>query len=153
MKDLSKHFKNEIKTVSTKNVSAKIKQPHFLPPVFFYLLCVYRGIPFHAILPSLLVSWKNSDQLLLRPSLVNHSTMAVKMWKFLASILHSRSPANIPGTLKVKMMNVLYFFVIHRLNLLQSCRLETIDLKFCNNVIPTLTICLKFSFYRKAKNY
>ena len=117
MKDLSKHFKNEIKTVSTENFSAKIKQPHFLPPVFFYLLCVYRGIPFHAIRPSLLVCWKNLDQFLLRQSLVNHPSMTVKIWKFLASILYSRSPANIPGTLKVKMMNVLYFFVIYRLYL------------------------------------
>ena len=43
--------------------------------------------------------------------------MAVKIWNFLASILYSRCPANIPGTLKVKMMKVLYFFVIYRLYL------------------------------------
>ena len=42
--------------------------------------------------------------------------MTVNIWKFLASIL-SRGPANIPGILKVNMMNVLYFFVIYRLYL------------------------------------
>ena len=50
---------------------------------FFYLLCVYRGIPFSAMLPSFLVCWKNLDQFLLRQSFVNHPTMTVKMWKFL----------------------------------------------------------------------
>ena len=66
---------------------------------------------------SLLVCWKNLDQFLLRQSLVNHPTMTVNIWKFLASILYSRSPANIRGTLKVNMMNVLYFFVIYRVYL------------------------------------
>ena len=48
--------------------------------------------------------------------MVNRPTMTVNIWKFLASIL-SRGPANIPGILKVNMMNVLYFFVIYRLYL------------------------------------
>ena len=52
MKDLSKHFKNEIKTVSNENFSAKIKPLYFLLFVFFFdLSCVYRGIPFFAMLP------------------------------------------------------------------------------------------------------
>ena len=145
MKDLSKHFENEIKTVSTENFSSKIKQPHFLPPGFFYLLGVYRGIPFHAILPSHLVCWKNLDQFLLRQSSVNHPTITVKIQKFLASLLYSRSPANIPPTLKVKMMNVLYFFVIYRLylncnaKLIAELQVINIDIKFCNNVIPAQT--------------
>ena len=52
-------------------------------PFFFCLLCVYRGIPFSAMLSSFLVCWKNLDQFLLRQSFVNHPTMTVKMWKFL----------------------------------------------------------------------
>ena len=44
--------------------------------------------------------------------------MTVNIWKFSeASILHSRSPANISGTLKVNVMNVLYFFVIYKVYL------------------------------------
>ena len=50
---------------------------------FLYLLCVYRRIPFSAMLPSFLVCWKNLDQFLLRQSFVNHPTITVKMWKFL----------------------------------------------------------------------
>ena len=50
---------------------------------FFYLLCVYRGIPFSAMLPSFLVCWKNLDQFLLRQSFVNHPTMTVKIRKSL----------------------------------------------------------------------
>ena len=41
--------------------------------LFFYLLCVCRGIPFFAMLPSFLVCWKNLEfQFLLRQSFVNH---------------------------------------------------------------------------------
>ena len=97
--------------------SAKIKPPHFLPSVFFYLLSVYRRIPFHAILPSFLVCWKNLDQFLLKQSLVIHPAMTVNIWKFLAFIVYSRSLANIPGTLKVNMIDVLYFYVIYRVYL------------------------------------
>ena len=43
--------------------------------------------------------------------------MVVKIWKFLASRLFSRSPGNIPGTFKVNLMNVVYFFVNYRLYL------------------------------------
>ena len=50
---------------------------------FFYLLCVYWGIPFSAMLLSFLVCWKNLDQFLLKQSFVNHPTMTVKMWKYL----------------------------------------------------------------------
>ena len=49
--DLSKHFSNEIKNVLIENFSAKRKPPYFLPTVFFYLFCVYRGIPFSGMLP------------------------------------------------------------------------------------------------------
>ena len=59
------------------------KNTIFFCRFFFYLLCVYRGIPFSAMLPSFLVCWKNLDQFLLRQSFVNHPTMTVKMWKFL----------------------------------------------------------------------
>ena len=43
--------------------------------------------------------------------------MTVNIWKFLASIVYSRSPASIPGTLKVNMIDVLYFYVIYRVYL------------------------------------
>ena len=82
-KNLSKHFWNEIKTVSIEIFSAKIKRPYFLPSVFVYLLCVYRGIPSSAVLLSFLVCWKNLDQFLLRQSAVNHPTMTLKIWKCL----------------------------------------------------------------------
>ena len=59
------------------------KKTTLFSPFFFYLLCVYWGIPFSAMLPSFLVCWKNLDQFLLRQSFVNHPTMTVKMWKFL----------------------------------------------------------------------
>ena len=55
MKDLSKHFLNKIKTRSIENFSAKIKPPYILLSAFCCLLCVYRGIPFFAMLPSFLV--------------------------------------------------------------------------------------------------
>ena len=51
LNDLSKHFSNEIKNVSIENFSAKRKPPYFLPSVFFYLFCVYWGIPFSGMLP------------------------------------------------------------------------------------------------------
>ena len=58
--------------------------------------------------------------------------MTVNIWKFLASILYSRSPANIRGTLKVNMMNVLYFFVIYRLYLNYNAKL-TADWQVINH--------------------
>ena len=57
--------------------------------------------------------------------------MTVKIWKCLASILYSRSPGNIPGTLKVKMMNILYFFVIYRLYLNRKAKF-TAELQVIN---------------------
>ena len=57
--------------------------------------------------------------------------MTVNIWKFLASILYSRSPANIRGTLKVNMMNVLYFFVIYRVYLNCNAKL-TAELQVIN---------------------
>ena len=48
---------------------------------FFYLLRVYRGIPFSAMLPSFLVCWKNLDQFLPWQSFVNDPNMTIKMWK------------------------------------------------------------------------
>ena len=83
------------------------------------------------MLPSFPVCWKNLDQFLLRQSLVNHPTVTVNIWKFLAFILYSRSPANIPGTLKVNMMNVLYFFVIYRVYLNCNAKL-TAELQVIN---------------------
>ena len=79
MKDLSQHFKKEIKMVAIEDFKTTI----FFFRFFFCLLCVYRGIPFSAMLPSSLVCWKDLDQFLLRQSFVNHPTMTVKMWKFL----------------------------------------------------------------------
>ena len=83
---------------------------------FLFIMCLSRNsIPYYtSIIPSMLEEFR---PVLLRQSLVNHPTMTVKIWKFFAFILYSKSPANIPGTLKVKMMNVLHFFVIHRLYL------------------------------------
>ena len=48
MKDLSKHFLKEIKTVSIENFSVKIKPPYFLPPVFFYFYVFTEE--FHSLL-------------------------------------------------------------------------------------------------------
>ena len=84
--------------------------------------------------------------------------MTVKIWKFLASRPFSRSPENIPGTLKVNMINanVMYFFVIYKLyyklylncnpKLIAEVQVKTIDIKFCKNIIPTETFCLKIFF-------
>ena len=105
---MSKHFKNEIKNVLIEKISTKIKPPHFLPLVFLYLLWVFRGIPLPALLPSFLLRWEN---------LINHPTMTIKIWIFLACRLFSRNPGNILGTLKVNVKNVVYFFVIYRLYL------------------------------------
>ena len=85
--------------------------------------------------------------------------MTNKIWKFLASILYSRSTANIPGTLKVKIMNVLYFFVIYRLYLNYNAKftaaLQVMNYRqnFATMLFPTQTFCLKIFFYRKTKNY
>ena len=140
--------------ISCKNKTTPFSSSRF----FLFIMCLPRNsIPYYTSI--ILVCWKNLDQFLLRQSLVNHPTMTVKIWKFLASILYSKSPANIPGTLKVKMMNVLYFFVINRLYLNCNAKLtaepQVINYrhKICNNVIPTQTFCLKIFFYRKAKNY
>ena len=95
----------------------KQNHPIFFLPLFFYLLCVYRGILFSAMLPPFLVCWKNLDQLLLRQSFVNHPT--VKIWKF----GNLEAQETFPGTLKVNMMNALYFFVIYRLYLNYNAKL------------------------------
>ena len=84
MKDLSKHFQSETKTVLIENFSAKIKLPHFLPSIFFLFI---MSLPRNSILcyaPSFLVCWKNLDQFLRRQSFLNHLTMTVKIWKFLS---------------------------------------------------------------------
>ena len=80
---------------------------------FFYLFCVYQGIPFSDMFSSFLVCRKNLGQFLLRQTFVNHPTMTVKNLEFF--ILEAQE--TFPGTLKVNMMNVLYCFVIYRLYL------------------------------------
>ena len=61
MKDLSKHFKKEIKTVSIENFSAKIKPLYFLLSVFFlFIMCLPRNsiLCYASIIPSVLEEFR-----------------------------------------------------------------------------------------------
>ena len=72
--------------------------------------------------------------------------MTVNIWKFLASIVYSRSPASIPGTLKVNMIDVLYFYVIYRVYL--NCNAKpTAELQVINYRHKILQQCYSNTDY------
>ena len=127
MKDLSKHFQNEIKTASIENFSAKIKPPYFLPSIIFpFIMCLPRNsILFYAFITSIMLEKLRevSAQIILCKS-SHHDCLNVEIF-----ILESQE--TFPGTFKVNMMNVLYFFVIYRLYLDYNAKL-TVEPKVIN---------------------
>ena len=66
--------------------------------------------------------------------------MTIKIRELFASTVYSRSPANIPGTLKVKMIIILYLFVIYRLYLNWNAKL-TEELQVINYRHKNLQQC------------